>query len=271
MINTHDLQEELEWLEKQMDQTIRELEKLKKKVPESYRLRVAKHRDSYQYFLRTRGKEKNGTYLNKKNRDKAVNIAQMEYDKALIPVLQEAIEDLKRCMELLDNPFLHAEEQLNPGKRALIQIPYETDESFIARWMKQEYEPMGFNEEGPIYVTRNGLRVRSKTEILIAEMLDEFQIPFLYEKPLQLNTGLVRPDFTLLNLRERSEVYWEHFGMMDDPEYLAHALRKLRSYENSGFYQPDSVVWTFETGFYPINTVDLRGMIIKLKDRLGYY
>ena len=129
---------------------------------------------------------------------------------------------------------------------------------------------MIFKEGIPEYYTRKGLRVRSKSEVIIADILDELYVPFLYEKPLKLKTGIVHPDFTLLNIKERREVYWEHFGMMDDIEYRNNAMMKIRNYEASGLYQYDSVIWTFETGSYPLNTKDIRRLIIELKKRLGY-
>ena len=54
-----------------------------------------------------------------------------------------------------------------------------------------------------------GWRVRSKSEILIAEILDDMSIPFLYEKPLRLDASIAHPIFALLNIRER-RVFFDH-------------------------------------------------------------
>ena len=119
-------------------------------------------------------------------------------------------------------------------------------------------------------LTRKGLRVRSKSEVIIADILEEFSIPFLYEKPLQFRRRTVHPDFTLLDIRKRKELYWEHFGMMDDREYRDEALLKIKEYESNGFYQYDSVIWTFESGKCPMNTRDIRNMTRVLCRLLGY-
>ena len=129
---------------------------------------------------------------------------------------------------------------------------------------------MPFKENSPEYYTKRGLRVRSKSEILIADMLDEMSIPFFYEKPLQLKRRIVHPDFTLLDIKERKEVYWEHFGMMDDRDYRDEALLKIREYESNDLYQYDSVIWTFESGKCPMNTRDIRNMVRALSEVLGY-
>ncbi len=115
------------------------------------------------------------------------------------------------------------------------------------------------------------MRVRSKSEVIIADILDETGIPFLYEKPLKIKSGVTHPDFTMLDISKRREIYWEHFGMMDDIDYRNNAFLKIKNYEASGLYQHDSMIWTFETSKYPINTKEIRRMIVGLKRTLGYY
>ena len=58
--------------------------------------------------------------------------------------------------------------------------------------------------------------------------------------------------------------------MMDDREYRDNAFQKIREYEANGLYQSKSVIWTFETGKYPMNTRDIRNMIRVLSQELGY-
>lgn len=271
MIKTKDIAKDIGYLENCLMKVSTELEKLKKKVPEGARLRAVRHRNGYQYFIKIKEYGKNGKYIKKNERKKAEILAQIEYDEKLIVVLKNMLVDLNKWQELcIDNPFAIAENQMIDAKKELIYSHYTSDENYVIRWKNQEYEGLGFREGFPEYYTRRGLRVRSKSEVIIADILDELFIPFLYEKPLQLQTGMVHPDFTLLNIKDRSEVYWEHFGMMDDIEYRNNALLKIRKYEESGFYQHDSVIWTFETGSYPLNTKELRKMIKNLKEKLGY-
>ena len=42
----------------------------------------------------------------------------------------------------------------------------------------------------------------------------------------------ITPDFVLLNKRTRQEFYFEHFGMMDNPEYSSKAIHKIEMYQN---------------------------------------
>ena len=56
------------------------------------------------------------------------------------------------------------------------------------------------------------------------------------------------PDFTILKMPERREVYLEHFGMLDDESYLENVLCKISTYERSGIYPGVDLFVTYETG-----------------------
>ena len=121
--------------------------------------------------------------------------------------------------------------------------------------MSEQYEPKGFSENAPEFYTSKNIRVRSKTELIIAEKLDKYGIPYYYEKPLFVRgMGIIHPDFTVLNVRQRKVKYWEHLGMMDDTEYRMHALNRINRYENAGFFPGIDLILTHETSASPIRT-----------------
>ena len=64
----------------------------------------------------------------------------------------------------------------------------------------------------------------------------------------------IHPDFTILRRSDRKEVYWEHLGMMDDPEYAANALMRIDLYERNGIFPGDRLILTHETGRQPLRT-----------------
>jgi len=271
MLRKSDIENEKVFLEKSIQNIEKELEILMKKVPEGAKLHSFRHRNKYQYFMRTDSTDANGIYLKVKDRKRAITLAQIEYYEKLLEGLKSAVSAIDQLgINCADSVFESAANSLSPGKRELINPPYISDESFISKWKNPEYAHMDFNPDYPEYYTRQNLRVRSKSEMIIADILDEAGIPFLYEKPLHLKTGTVHPDFTLLNIKTRKELYWEHLGMMDDIDYRNNAFLKLRNYEANGLYLYDSVIWTFETGKYPLNTREIRKMVKKLKCSLGY-
>ena len=268
MISEKNIKDEIDSLERYLEKVSYEIEKLRKELPEGARLRAFRHGDGYQYYLRKKGKDDNGEYIKQKDIKTAAMLAQLEYDEKLAEMLREAEDKLMRCRGRAE-VFEEASSRLAMGKSKLIKPHYVSDSCYVRSWKAQEYEGLEFREGAAEFYTRNGLRVRSKSEVIIADMLDESEIPFLYEKPLKLKQRTVHPDFTLLDMSKRKEIYWEHFGMMDDKEYRDDAFMKIREYEESGLYQYDSVIWTFETGRYPLNTREIRAMIKTLKPILA--
>ena len=49
------------------------------------------------------------------------------------------------------------------------------------------------------------------------------------------------------------EIYWEHDGRMDDPDYAQNAIRKIQLYEDNGIYPGERLILTFETGKTVLN------------------
>jgi ATP-dependent exoDNAse (exonuclease V) alpha subunit len=93
-----------------------------------------------------------------------------------------------------------------------------------------------FLEDKLIHSTRRGDLVASKSEIVIADILFEFErqglIRYSYEKPRMLG-GIQRwPDFTI---EHGADVwYWEHCGMLNNPNYLTRWSRKKKAYLDEG-------------------------------------
>jgi len=147
-------------------------------------------------------------------------------------------------------------------KTCWIQPICLSDEMFIERWNSIEYERANYQEEKNIYVTRKNEKVRSKSEVIIANMLEERGIPYRYECVLQDENGIwAMPDFTVLNVRERKEYYWEHFGMMEDPSYAKSAIRKIAKYEVHGYYQGDGLIASYESLSNPLDIKQIEGLI----------
>jgi hypothetical protein len=73
-------------------------------------------------------------------------------------------------------------------------------------------------EEGKIHEALVGSMVRSKSEVIVANLLTAAGIPFRYEVPLFAPDGtFYLPDFTI-DWRGK-KFFWEHLGMLRDPKY----------------------------------------------------
>ena len=71
----------------------------------------------------------------------------------------------------------------------------------------------------------------------------------------------IYPDFHCLNVRTRNEYYWEHFGLMDDPDYSKNAAGKLRLYTENGILPGRNLIITMETKTEPLSTKTLEKLI----------
>lgn len=79
------------------------------------------------------------------------------------------------------------------------------------------------------------------------------QIPFRYECALSLTSTTIYPDFTIRHPRTGETFYWEHFGMMGDPDYSQKAFHRMQLYNSNGIIPSIHLITTFETLEYPLN------------------
>jgi len=99
-----------------------------------------------------------------------------------------------------------------------------------------------WHEESKKLATLSQYFVRSKSEVIITNMLVSEEIPFEYETPLYAKDGtMYLPDFTVTFKGET--YYWEHVGMLDNPGYKAHWEKKQKWYEENF---PGKLLVTYE-------------------------
>lgn len=87
-------------------------------------------------------------------------------------------------------------------------------------------------EEKLIHKTVRGEMVRSKSEVIVANILDKLGIEYSYEEPLEANGKTYIPDFTLRY--QGKTAYLEHLGMLGNESYKKHWNGKRASYESVG-------------------------------------
>lgn len=241
---------------------VRKTEKQLERAPEGT-LRLSSCHNCSQFYHKYEGTSKNGVYLAKTNEELISGLAQKNYDEKVLKLAKRRLKQI----ETLEKEYQNDEiEQLfwkeNAIRQSMIQPVEPTWEQLLEDWMAKEYRKKGFSEEEPYIVTEKGLRVRSKSEKMMAEYLDRYGIPYKYECPIWLKgVGYVHPDYTYFSKRKRGEVYHEHFGKMDDPVYANSAVRKIKDYQNNGIYLGERLIVTFETSKQVLNTRDFEEML----------
>ena len=92
-----------------------------------------------------------------------------------------------------------------------------------------------FLEEGLIHCTTRGEFVRSKSEVIIANLLHKLEISYAYEQPFIGKDGSVRyPDFTIEDARGGRRIFLEHLGISAEPAYQRRWQAKLDWYRSQG-------------------------------------
>ena len=235
------------------------------KYPEGH-LRVSYSNNRPRYYLMTKPCEANGKFIKKSERGLAEKLAMKDYNEDFLKEAVAELGILEETIGLLSKT--NAEKiysDMSVYRQKLITPYILTDELYAKEWQEKPFQAGPMIPEGKVYDTDKGEMVRSKSEAIIANMLFELGIPYHYEKPLRLKGGQVRyPDFTLLHVRERKEIYLEHFGLLDDEEYRRESLKKMNEYMTNGIYPGKNLIFTYETKETPLNIKGIRGMLKEL-------
>lgn len=253
------LREEVKQLEKIVAEALGRLEK----TPEG-QLRIATKTKGVEYYYKgVDVNNRNGRYLKKNEQNLAKSIAQRDFDLQVVKNAKARIRAINRFLSQYEQTSLkELHKKQNKHRKVLIEAPILSDEDFIAQWEMVEYEGKKFLDDEQEIITERGERVRLKSEKIIADKLYTLGIPYRYEYPLVLDGNIkIYPDFTILLMSTRKEVYLEHFGRMDDSNYVDSVMYKLGTYEKNGIYLGVNLFVTHETGKNPLNTRALDKML----------
>ncbi|MDC7300292.1 hypothetical protein [Agathobacter ruminis] len=259
-----EIKRELEKQIKKLEAAIQKAESDIKKSPEGS-LRIQKRAKTVAFYWVKNEKEDQhhvGKYIRKENWQMVPILAQKGYAAKLIRKMQLQLDLLKQFEKQYNpNLIIHEWEQLPELRKNWVR-PYEmTDDEYAKQWIEEPYERKT-QPTGPIHTTTNGETVRSKSEVLIAERLCHFGVPYRYEQRYYLKgMGNVHPDFTLLNKKTRKVYIWEHFGRVDDAAYWDYNIQKIECYVTNGYYPGESLLMTFESLNHPITTQIIDSMI----------
>ena len=245
-----------------LDRAIKMAQKDSRHFPQGC-LRISASGNQCRYFNLTGPNEKKGTYIPKSDSRTVKALAQKDYAERFIKAASAERDYWEKALEKLTAFSTDtAYEKLSDKRKALVSPYIVPDERYAQLWQAADYTPSPYNAENKRHPTRRGEMVRSKSEVMIANVLDDLGIPYRYEQGLRLKDGhTYYPDFTLLDLRTREEVYLEHFGILDDPQYLARACKKMHDYEENGIFPGVNLLATFETSVAPLNAEITREML----------
>ncbi len=192
--------------------------------PEGH-LRIAQTSHKPQYYHYIEPKEFKGVFIPRSNDDLARQLAQKDYDLKVVKLLENEIHAMTRCLR-----------QLCRGGR----LPAANSSTAT--------------KLGELYAKMCPARQRLVTPVtLTAEQYTKQWLSVTWpQRPFSIVT--LHPDFLCLNVKSRSEFYWEHFGLMDNPDYSNNAAGKLRLYTENGIIAGRNLIITMETQSEPLTT-----------------
>ena len=203
------------------------------------------------------------TYLARKERPLAEKLALRKYYTLRLDEQTQELEsinyilDLYACIERKSDMLLADTSNYHD----LLYDHFKSKDAFISNWQLQPYDTNCSHPEHLIHHTLSDHKVRSKSEVFIANSLFTSHIPYRYECALHCNEAILYPDFTILHPVTHKLIYWEHFGMIEQPSYSENAFNKLKIYAVNGIYPSINLITTYETNSYPLDSSKIQKLI----------
>jgi hypothetical protein len=190
-------------------------------------------------------------------------LAKKEFDTKAYEILsnntvaiREAIEKLvpfdpDRILDSMTNAYkLLPDEYFFDRDKLIINAGIDND--LLAKikkheeWWKKPYKEYWGYPENKTRTTSRGQKVRSISELRIAEALYKYSIPFHYEEELKVEGKTFAPDFTFEGW-DYNNFYLDYFGMMDDEKYAKKNFLKLDDYYDIGLIPGDNLITVFDS------------------------
>ena len=224
------------------------------------------------YCIRGQRPERKTQYLSAAD-PRLVRYVNKYYIKRTLPVLRQNLKAAEAFLKIHSGM-----EELDMAASLPLQLQKVNENLFLLpaeraqMWAAKPYDRNPYYEERLIHDTVRGDKVRSKSESMIANALFAHGQAYRIEPPLDLNGRIIYPDFAVMDAAlmddagyssnagiagdpsECPVIYWEHFGMMGDPDYAEQACRKLKEYAESGLFPGAGLICTFESDAVPLTS-----------------
>lgn len=195
-----------------------------------------------------------GVYIDQANFALIKALAQKNYDQKVLKCAKEELKSLSAHRIYSGEIYEDVYKGLSLRRQRLVVPDVLTDEMYIKAWLERPYEKKGFKEGAVRFKTDKGEFVRSKSEVLIANVLFKYDIPYLYEYPVRLKNGrIIYPDFNVLDVRIRKDKFWEHLGLMGNMEYADNAVCRVNELARAGVVPGKDLILTMENESTPLD------------------
>ena len=217
------------------------------------------HNKDYYYCVGIPSGER---YLRRQDTALIETLMQKDYLRHVLKEAKRELKSIEKMLQLYPDTLAEDDYAQLPDARKLFATPINVcDDAFAKKWMEAPYKRKPFKKDAPEFYTLKGERVRSKSEVIIADRLRENGIPYRYEYPLKVGNKIIHPDFTILRTSDRKILYHEHCGMMGDQQYVDDMLARAKDYNQAGIILGDRLFYTFESEANPLDVTLLDSLI----------
>lgn len=244
---------------RELEEKIHEVRERLKTLPEG-NIFCTRNGNKYKWY---HSDGKNQKYIPRKDRAYAEQLAVRKYLTYQMQDLQSEKKAVDFYLRHHQNKESQAEQMLlqESGYQELLAPHFKILSRELEEWAAASYDSnAGYTEHLNIKAS-SGKMVRSKSEAMIDMILHINKVPFRYECALNLGDVVIYPDFTIRHPKTGETFYWEHFGMMDDPEYRHKTGSKLRFYISNGIIPTIQLITTYETLDKPLGTETIERIV----------
>ena len=222
--------------------------------PPKGRLRIYSSHGSPQYRICMLKTDKRGKYIKKKSINRVKSIAQRDYIQKIKKSAESELIAINKLIDKRTDTIETLYDRQITARKDLTSPIVMSDEEYARRWQDTDYYHKP-NTPSDKYISMKGEKMRSKSEVIIANILYLLGIPYHYEYPLELINGrIIYVDFLILDVKNRKEIWYEHFGMMGDMAYADPNTDRFNDIVAAGLLPGDNFIATFETYNKPLDT-----------------
>lgn len=232
-------------------------------------LLCSKRKGGFEYFIVH--EDGSRQYLGDDKHELVVLLAKKKHYQKMIDVAERERGQLVRCLKILESKGALSDidkvyPSLHEGIRKICGPFTITDDGYVSKWLKKYNYLRDRQELNGQNRTLKGEYVKSKSEIIIADRLTYYGVPYVYEVTTASDPffNMSKPDFLILNKRTKAEFFWEHLGKMGDPQYAARNQIKMEQFAKQGIIMGKNLIVSFECGERPLSTEYVDSIIKQL-------
>lgn len=220
------------------------------RMPEG-RLGVKNIRGKWRYY-HIDEKTRKQTYIPKTQLELIHQLKQKRWIKKAIKIMEKNLkfqEEILKHYEPYDHHYLQKLLPQSDSDKILEEYEYDVLPD-LDKWAATPYRKNPYHPEELRHTTSFGLKVRSKSEMMIAELLHGLKIPFHYDAAIRIvdtnhNEKFKYVDF-LIKLPHGGFIVWEHMGMFVKETYREDQFKKLTEYFFNNIYMGKNLIITMD-------------------------